>query len=104
MTMTSLDTNFSSIENMEQVERSLRCLLGLGMIVSVLVIPSLSEQALADLSMLSIYIMFTAITGWDPIYALIRKPLHRSPPIPPTATIHPLNSVDRLDREFKKAA
>ena len=102
--MNSQDNGFSSIENIGWIERSVRCLLGLGMIITVLTIPSLSETAVAGLSMLSIYIMFTAITGWDPIYALTRKPSRQSAPLPPTATIRPINGVRRPFNEYKKAA
>jgi hypothetical protein len=95
---------FSSIENIGWIERGVRSLLGLGMIFTVLVIPSLSEAVVAGLSMLSIYIMFTAITGWDPIYALTRKPSRQSTPVPPTATIRPINGIKRSVNEYKKAA
>jgi len=102
--MKSQDNGFSSIENIGWIERSVRSLLGLGMIITVLTIPSLSETAVAGLSMLSIYIMFTAITGWDPIYALTRKPSRQSTPLPPTATIRPINGIKRPVNEYKKAA
>jgi hypothetical protein len=104
MKMNSQYNEFSSIENIGWIERSVRSLLGLGMIITVLVVTSLSEAAVAGLSMLSIYIMLTAITGWDPIYALTRKPTRQSTPLPPTATIRPINSVRQPVNEYKKAA
>ena len=102
--MNSQAENFPSIENMGSAERGARALLGLGMIVTVLVTPTLSEAAVAALSLSSIYIMFTAITGWDPIYALMRKPQRQLPPVPPTATIRPHNTVRHSDNGFRKAA
>jgi Inner membrane protein YgaP-like, transmembrane domain len=104
MKMNFQDNEFSAIDNMGRAERGLRSLLGLGMIVTVLVLSSLSETLVAGLSMLSIYIMFTAITGWDPIYALTRKSRHHSTPIPPTATVRPRTTVNHSDNELKKAA
>jgi len=102
--MNSQNYGLSSIENIGWIERSVRSLMGLGMIITVLTIPSLSEAVMAGLSMLSIYILFTAITGWDPIYALTRKPSRQSAPLPPTATIRPINGVRRPFNEYKKAA
>jgi len=102
--MNSQVENLSSIENMGSAERGARSVLGLGMIVAVLVTPAFSETAVAGLSMSSIYIMFTAITGWDPFYALMRKPQRQLPPAPPTATIRPRNMASHSTDELKKAA
>ena len=102
--MKSQIEEFPAIENVGSAERAARTLLGLGMIVTVLVTPSLSETAIAGLSLLSIYIMFTASTGWDPVYALMRRPQRHMPPVPPTATIRPRDTTAPPEHDFKRAA
>lgn len=98
------DNGVSSPENIGWVERNVRSLPGLGMNITVLSISFLSEATVASLSLLSIYFLFTAVMGWDPIYALTRKSTRQSTSIPPTATIRPINIVKRSMDEFKKAA
>jgi hypothetical protein len=104
MAMNSQLENSSTIENMGSVERATRTLLGLGMVIAVLETPILSEVAIATLSLLSIYIMFTATTGWDPVYALLRKPQRQLSPMPPTATTHSRDVTSHGEHDFEKAA
>ena len=59
-------------ENMEKAEGVLRGVLGLALIEAIVLIPTLSEAALAVITAASIYIGLTAVTRWDPIYALLR--------------------------------
>ena len=102
--MTTQDNNLSEIENVGITERGIRSLVGSALIATVLLSPSLSETTLATLSMLSIYIVFTAITGWDPIHALIRKSRRQQTPVPPTATVRPRSDAKRVTDTHKKAA
>ena len=57
-------------ENMEFGEQVLRGGVGLIMLEAVLLSTAMSPALIAGLSLTALYMAFTALTGWDPIYAL----------------------------------
>ena len=56
--------------NMEFGEQVLRGGVGLIMIETVLLTPALAPAVIAGLSLTALYMVFTAIMAWDPLYAL----------------------------------
>jgi len=56
--------------NMEFGEQILRGGVGLIMIETVLLTPAVAPAVIAGLSLAALYMVFTAIMAWDPIYAL----------------------------------
>ena len=89
---------------MGNTERVSRGVVGFGMIAAVLLVPSLSEGMLAGPSLLCIYVVFTAITRWDPLYALGRTFRSGAPPVPSSASAHPRDDVQPATAVYKKAA
>lgn len=65
-------TTYERNENVEFGEQVLRGGVSLIMLQTVLLTPALSPLAIAGLSLAAIYVAFTAITGWDPVYAAVR--------------------------------
>ena len=93
---------YERIENMVIGEQSFRGVVG-ALMVFALVLAPLSVPVLAGLSLGSIYVVFTAITGWEPLYALGRALRPEAvvelpePEIPAAAHYHVIE-------EHKKAA
>jgi len=56
--------------NVSIAERITRGVVGMGLVEVVLLVPALSPVAIAALSMISLYLVFTAIIARDPVTAL----------------------------------
>lgn len=63
------DLHFPETENIGNLERIIRTAIGVLMIEAALAAPSAS---MGWLIMAALYPVFTAIIGWDPVYALFR--------------------------------
>lgn len=81
-------------ENMEFGEQVLRGGVGLIMLETVLLGTAMSPALIAGLSLTALYMAFTALTGWDPVYALGRGGLHREIPQALTETYLPRREAE----------
>lgn len=90
-------------ENMEFGEQVLRGGVALIMMATVLTTPALSPAIIAGLSLAAIYAAFTAVTGWDPLYALGQALQPAPAPVPAPVKIFPARLPGAGGRH-KKAA
>jgi Inner membrane protein YgaP-like, transmembrane domain len=101
-------TNFSKVENVGLVDSVFRGSLGIALVLSVLLIPTISSTALVTLTLIAIYAGLTAFLSWDPFYALVkgsRRPLPEKVQAPTPVTTGS-RSVEQTvnDVHHKKAA
>ncbi len=91
--------------NMEFGEQILRGGVGLIMIETVLLTPAVAPAVIAGLSLAALYMVFTAIMAWDPVYALAQGLLHRGEePIKASVTPLPSRPETVVSHGHKKAA
>jgi len=94
------------VENVGLIDSAFRASLGMAILLSVLLIPTISSTELVTLTLVAIYAGLTAFISWDPFYALFKEPRH---PLPQQAS--PAVSADSSggkqavnDAVHKKAA
>ena len=94
--------NFPDVENVGLIDSVFRGSLGIAILLSVLLIPTISSTQLVTLTLLVIYAGLTAFISWDPIYALLMKRKQRPQPVKPV----PPGDVEPGGDEmpFRKAA
>jgi hypothetical protein len=98
------DSKAFEIENVGTAERAVRGTVGLIAMEAVLLIPALAAAGVAGLSMLALYMVFTAITGWDPFYAALTRKFPAQPAPVPAVIVRPRNGERQIDKEYKRAA
>jgi hypothetical protein len=100
------DLTLSPLENMSKAEGVLRGVVGMALIEIILLVPFLSETAIAVLATISIYIVLSAVMRWDPFYALTARfgRRHASPLPTAGAPIAERHEETHIETEHKKAA
>jgi hypothetical protein len=99
VTMNSYTENGS----MEFGEMVLRGGVGMIMLETVLLTPALSPALIAGFSLGALYLVFTAIIGRDPVYALAKRShRHEEAKVSVTPAVTPIRV--RVARDYKKAA
>lgn len=88
--------------NMEFGEKVLRGGVGMIMLETVLLTPALTPVLIASLSLAALYLVFTAIIGRDPVYALAKGTPEYSKPVEGSVTPYPPRS--RVAHDQRKAA
>jgi hypothetical protein len=88
MTMTYRDTNLSELENVGPLDRVNRMIVALTLIVVAVMFTAIPPAAVFSLSVLSIYAGLTAVTGWDPLFVVV-KVLQQRTPEQSVATVSP---------------
>jgi hypothetical protein len=61
-------------KNVTLAERNVRAIVGIAILTDLLLSPVVPFY-FATLSLLSLYLLFTALVAWDPIYAVINRVL-----------------------------
>jgi hypothetical protein len=79
MTMTYRDTNVSELENVGPLDRVNRMIVALTLIAVAVVFTAIPPAAVFSLVVLSIYAGLTAVTGWDPMFVVMKALQHRVP-------------------------
>ena len=90
--------------NMEFGERVLRGGVGLIMIETVLLTPALAPAVIAGLSLTALYMVFTAIMAWDPLYTLAQGKHHHGETVKASVTPFPSRPGTGGSHGHKKAA
>ena len=90
--------------NMEFGEQVLRGGVGAIMLGVALFLPAVSSAEIAGLSMVALYMVFTAIMGWDPIYALLERFIPQVESTKASVTHLPSRSKPPVSHGHKKAA
>ena len=65
---------FTDVENVGFIDSVVRGSASIAILVTVMLIPSITAVTLFGLTQLAIYAGLTAFLGWDPIYAMMKKP------------------------------
>ena len=93
--------NFTGIENVGLIDSVFRGSLGIAIILSVLLIPTVSSTLLIGLTLVAIYAGLTAFISWDPFYALMKREQRPQPqkPVAPGDAGHDANEAP-----YRKAA
>ena len=90
--------------NMEFGEKALRGGVGAIMLGVALFLPAVSSTEIAGLSMAALYMVFTAIMAWDPIYALFERIIPQVEPTKASVTPLPSRGKTPVSHGHKKAA
>ena len=91
--------------NMEFGEQILRGGVGLIMIETVLLTPAVAPAVIAGLSLAALYMVFTAIMGWEPIYSLGQALQHRGEEVAKASVTRlPSRSEAGVTHDHRKAA
>jgi hypothetical protein len=101
------DTNMKTYAkngNMEFGEQVLRGGVGMIMLETVLLTPALSPALIAGLAIVALYMVFTAIMGWEPLYALAPSTQQNDETVKASVTPSPAQSQASFIRDFKQAA
>jgi len=77
--MTYRDTNLSELENIGSLDRVNRMIVALTLIAVAVVFTAIPPAAVFILTVLSIYAGLTAVTGWDPLFVVVRALQQRAP-------------------------
>jgi len=95
---------YEQTRNMEFGEQVLRGGVGLIMIEVMLLTPALTPVLIAGLSLTALYMVFTAIMGWDPIYSVAHSSQPRGEAF--KAEVMPYSPQKRYGGapDYKKAA
>lgn len=89
--------------SMEFGEKVLRGGIGMIMLETVLLTPALSPALIAGFALAALYLVFTAIIGRDPVYALAPRSHRREETtVDVTPAVAPTRS--NVARDYKKAA
>ena len=89
---------------MEFGEKVLRGGVGMIMIETVLLTPALSPALIAGFALVALYLVFTAIIGWDPLYALAKGSQTHGEKISVGVSSHVAPSRVSVAWDYKKAA
>jgi len=95
---------FEQNGNMEFGEQVLRGGVGLIMIETMLLTPALSPALIAGLSLAALYMVFTAIMGWDPLYSMTQSSQPRGEMIKAEVRPYPIHKRYGGSPDYKKAA
>jgi hypothetical protein len=77
--MTFEDEKPIEVENVGFIDSIVRGSISIAIVVAVMWMPSITAFTLFALTQLAIYAGLTAFIGWDPIYALIKRPVSSVP-------------------------
>ena len=104
-TMTYLDANISNVENVGTIDRVNRMIVSLTLIMVAVAFTAISPAAVFSLVVVSIYAGLTAMTGWDPLFVVV-KALSQRAPEQTTATVTSLRGQQQQPAggDYKKAA
>lgn len=72
--MNTLHIAKTGVENLRNVSRAIRGVIGVGLITFVMTTPAAPLGWYALLPLLAVYPIFTAIIGWDPAKAFFQNP------------------------------
>ena len=95
---------FAQTGNMEFAEQVLRGGVGMIMLETVLLTPALAPALIAGLAIAALYMVFTAIMGRDPVYALAQGSRHHRETMKASVTPYPARSKVSISRDRMKAA
>lgn len=70
-----METQFK--ENLSRLDRIIRALVGLALVIASSVVLVLSPAMIASLCLVAVYPLMTAMIGWDPIIAAAAAINHR---------------------------
>jgi hypothetical protein len=101
------DTNMKIVSNngnMEFGEQVLRGGVGMIMLETMLLTPALTPVLIAGFSIAALYLVFTAIMGWDPVYSLAQVSLQRGERAKASVTPYPAPSRVSVSHDYRKAA
>lgn len=90
--------------NMEFGERVLRGGVGMIMLETVLLTPALTPPLIAGFAFSALYVVFTAIIGQDPVYALAMIAQSRGDKTKGSVAPYPAPAQPRIVLEYKDAA
>ena len=90
--------------NMEFGEQVLRGGVGMIMMGTVLLTPALAPALIAGLSITALYMVFTAIMGWEPLYTLAQGTQQADMAVKASVTPYPAQSQPSFTRDYKQAA
>jgi len=77
--MTYRDANSSELENVGPLDRVNRMIVALTLIAVAVVFTAIPSAAVFTLVVLSVYAGLTAVTGWDPLFVVVKAMQHRVP-------------------------
>ena len=97
-------TTYGQIENMEFGEQVLRGGVGMIMLGTVLLTPVLAPEMIAGFAFAALYMVFTAILGWDPIYTVAQASQQRAETVKAEVAHYPGRPQPSLIRDYKQAA
>jgi hypothetical protein len=86
------DEKYTEVENVGFVDGVARGSASIAILMAVMLIPAISSYMLFALTQLAIYAGLTAFIGWDPIYAMLKRPAIQVPAQAPA-------SVDAVPRQ-----
>ena len=95
---------YRQTRKMEFAEQVLRGGVGMIMLETVLLTPALTPVLIAGLSVAALYMVFTAIIGRDPVYALAKGAHEDREPVKGIVTPYPAPSRVAVAKDHKKAA
>ena len=99
------DEKFGVVENVGFVDAVVRGSLSIAILVSIMLVPSITEYMLFGLTQFAIYAGLTAFIGWDPVYAMMKQgEPQRSAPPSATVARYPQRDVQANSDGHKQAA
>ena len=97
--------NSSGVENVGLIDSVFRGSLGIAIMLSVLLIPTMSSTELVTLTLVAIYAGLTAFISWDPFYALMKDSRHSQPEqLSPAVSADPGNGKQAVNDGLHKQA
>jgi len=103
--MTYEDPKFTEAENVGFVDGVVRGSASIAILVAVMLIPAISSYTLFALTQLAIYAGLTAFIGWDPVYAMMKRPASQvSAQAPATVAAYPQREVEPVSGGHRQAA
>lgn len=103
--MTYQNTNLSDVENVGPLDRVNRMIVALTLVTVAVMFTAIPPVAIFSIVVVSIYAGLTAVTGWDPLFLIVKVLSQRAPEQTPAA-ITGLRRQDEqpTDGDYKKAA
>ncbi len=81
--MTYQGTNLSKVENVGPLDRVNRMIVAGTLIVVAVLFPAIAPAAVSSIVALSIYAGLTAVTGWDPLFVVVKALSQRAQVLSP---------------------
>ena len=103
--MTYEDAKLTQPENVGYIESVVRGSVSIALLVVAMVIPEIGSYSLFALTQVAIYLGLTAFIGWDPMYAMLKRPAsYVSAPVPETVVAPERQQPQISGSDHKKAA